>query len=56
MTIHVVVPAYNSMPWLPTCLGSLASQTYPDFDVTVIDPVAIYADVMAGKMDSMMAA
>ena len=37
MTIHVVVPAYNSMPWLPTCLGSLASQTYPDFDVTVID-------------------
>jgi glycosyltransferase involved in cell wall biosynthesis len=37
MTIHVIVPTYNCMPFLPTCLGSLASQTYPDFDVVVID-------------------
>ena len=39
MTVHfeVVVPSYNCMNWLPTCLGSIAMQDWPDVAVTVID-------------------
>jgi glycosyltransferase involved in cell wall biosynthesis len=35
--IHVVVPAYNCMDFLPACLDSIAQQTRPADTVTIID-------------------
>ena len=34
---EVVVPSFNAMPWLETCLDSIAAQTYPLANVTVLD-------------------
>lgn len=35
--ITVVVPIYNVERYLPECLSSLASQTYPDLDIVLVD-------------------
>ncbi|MGW0432289.1 glycosyltransferase [Micromonospora sp. NPDC003197] len=35
--ITVVVPIYNVERYLPECLASLASQTYPDLDIVLVD-------------------
>lgn len=35
--VSVIVPCYNSEPWLRECLDSVLSQTRPDFEVVVID-------------------
>lgn len=37
MRFSVIVPAYNAERTLPACLESVKSQTYPDFEVIVID-------------------
>lgn len=37
MKIHVVVPAYNAMDYLPACLDSIGSQSRHPDTVTVID-------------------
>lgn len=33
----VVVPSFNAMPWLKTCLNSIDSQDYPNFSTLLID-------------------
>ena len=35
--ITVVVPAYNTAPWLPRSLDSLLAQTYPDLEIIVVN-------------------
>jgi GT2 family glycosyltransferase len=35
--ISVVIPNWNGAQHLPTCLGSLRAQTYPRFEVIVVD-------------------
>ncbi len=35
--ISVIVPVYNSIRYLPRCLGSLLSQTFTDFELLLID-------------------
>lgn len=37
MRFSVIVPAYNAERTLPSCLESIKGQTYPDFEVIVID-------------------
>ncbi len=39
MTTHfkIVVPSYNSYPWIERTLRSIESQDYPHFDVAVVD-------------------
>jgi glycosyltransferase involved in cell wall biosynthesis len=36
-TVSVIVPVYNSFPYLPDCIGSLLAQTFDDFEVLLID-------------------
>jgi len=36
-TISVIVPNWNGRAHLERCLGSLQAQTYPDFEVVVVD-------------------
>jgi glycosyltransferase involved in cell wall biosynthesis len=33
----IVVPSYNAMPYLATCLGSIKFQTYRNYQVVVVD-------------------
>lgn len=33
----IVIPAYNAMPWLKRCLEMVERQSYPHFDVCVVD-------------------
>ncbi|MGN0978390.1 MAG: glycosyltransferase family 2 protein [Faecousia sp.] len=35
--ISVIVPAYNTAPWLPRCLDSLMDQTYENLEVIVVN-------------------
>lgn len=35
--LSVVVPVFNTAPYLPECLESLAAQTFTDFDVVLVD-------------------
>lgn len=35
--ISVVIPNWNGRHWLPTCLDSLAAQTFTDFETYVVD-------------------
>lgn len=35
--ISVIVPLYNTENFLPRCVDSILSQTYPDFDVVLVD-------------------
>lgn len=39
MSVHfeVIVPSFNALPWLTTCLDSIAAQTYRQYHVTVLD-------------------
>ena len=36
-TVSVIVPVYNSFPYLPDCIGSLLAQTFDDFEGLLID-------------------
>ena len=36
-TVSVVIPVYNSAPFLPSCLDSMLSQTYPDIEILLIE-------------------
>ncbi len=36
-TVSVIMAAYNGAAWLPETLQSLAAQTFPDFEVLVVD-------------------
>lgn len=33
----IIVPIYNCEKWLPQCIESLLNQTYPDFEIILID-------------------
>lgn len=35
--ISVIVPVYNTAPYLPACLDSLLAQTFPDFEAILVD-------------------
>lgn len=35
--ISVIVPAYNTAPWLPRCLDSILAQTHSDLEVIVVN-------------------
>lgn len=35
--VTVVIPAYNAMRYLPEALGSVLNQTYPNFEVVIIN-------------------
>lgn len=35
--LSVIVPAYNTAPWLPRCLDSLLAQTYDNLEILVVD-------------------
>lgn len=35
--VTVIVPVYNTAPYLERCLSSLAAQTYPNYEVLLID-------------------
>ncbi|MBP5298695.1 MAG: glycosyltransferase, partial [Lachnospiraceae bacterium] len=37
MRASVVIPNYNGLKFLPTCLASLALQIVTDFEVIVVD-------------------
>jgi len=37
MKLSVIIPAYNEASLLPACLDSLTKQTYPDYEVIVVD-------------------
>jgi len=55
--IRVIVPAYQRPEWLKVCLGSLAVQDHPDFDVTIVDDaspdpdVSLIANTYADRLD-----
>jgi glycosyltransferase involved in cell wall biosynthesis len=33
----IIIPTYNSQQWIDACIGSVLAQTYPHFNVLVID-------------------
>lgn len=35
--ITIIIPNYNGLKFLPTCLEALSCQTYRDFDILVVD-------------------
>ena len=37
MTISIVIPVYNTEPYLPACLDSILSQGFTDFEVLLVD-------------------
>lgn len=37
VTFSIIVPVYNSEPYLEKCLDSILDQNYPDFEVILID-------------------
>lgn len=37
MILQIIVPSYNCSEWIGRCLSSIATQTYADYKVTVID-------------------
>ena len=36
-TLSVIVPSWNGVKLLPTCLNSLRAQTYRHFEVLIVD-------------------
>ena len=37
MMVTILVPVYNTAPYLRQCVGSLVGQTYPDLQIVIID-------------------
>lgn len=37
MKLSIIIPNYNGLRFLPKCLSSLADQTFPDFDILIVD-------------------
>ena len=37
MTFSIIVPVYNSGPYVQTCIDSILNQTYKDFEIIIID-------------------
>lgn len=35
--ISVIIPVYNAAPWLPSCLGSIAGQSYRNLEIICVD-------------------
>lgn len=35
--LSVIIPVYNTAPWLPACLDSICSQTYQHLDIICVD-------------------
>jgi glycosyltransferase involved in cell wall biosynthesis len=57
--VSIIVPIYNSEPWLARCLDSLFVQTFPDFEVIAVDDgstdsspaiLATYAEREPGRL------
>ena len=36
-SVTVIIPVYNTAPWLAECLDSVLSQEYPDIEIICID-------------------
>ena len=36
--ISIIVPVYNTAPYLPQCLDSLVNQTYRDIEIICVNP------------------
>ena len=37
MKISIIVPVYNTEKYLDRCIQSILAQTYPDFELLLID-------------------
>ena len=37
MLFSIIIPNWNGVAHLPTCLNSLRAQTFPDFEVLIAD-------------------
>lgn len=37
MRFSVIVPVYNAAPFLMQCVGSVARQTFPDWELILVD-------------------
>ena len=35
--LSIIVPVYNTAPWLPRCLESLMGQTYRNLEIICVD-------------------
>ena len=35
--VTVIIPTFNRLEWIPVCLDSIKSQTYPHIETLVID-------------------
>ena len=41
MTVSIIIPVYNSGPWLGRCLDSVIAQSYRDFECICIDDCSV---------------
>src|SRR3972149_6804264 len=50
MKLSVIIPTYNEKKSVGECLGSLAGQTYPDFEIILVDDGSTdkTLDILAG--------
>lgn len=37
MKFSIIVPTYNSERWIQSCVNSILAQTFPDFDIIILD-------------------
>ncbi len=35
--VSIIIPTFNRLNWIPTCLDSIKAQTYPNIETLVID-------------------
>jgi glycosyltransferase involved in cell wall biosynthesis len=35
--VSIIIPTYNSSPWIRSCLASIQKQTYPSIEVIIVD-------------------